>query len=133
MEMAVGSLMSRTFTVRRSALIGSLANTYSGDETIKSEMEQTTKRRLEIAHNPFSEVMAKRIKLETPIESKKNEDVLDFLKSRPQVAARAAQDKSKSHGRKTTELRSGRVPADEAADLLNDNRFVSLPRVFIIR
>lgn len=93
-------------------------------------MEQKTKRSLEVSHNPFSEVMAKRITLETISESKKNEDVLDFLKSRPQIAARAAQDKSKSHGRKTTELRSGRVPADEAADLLDNDRFVSFPPGF---
>lgn len=87
-----------------------------------------TKRRLEEPFNPFSEVMAKRIKQEPSAESKKNEDVLDFLKSRPQIAERAALDKSTADKRKTAQLQSGRTPTDEAADLLRSDRFVSPTR-----
>ena len=68
--------------------------------------------------------MAKRIKLETRGETKDGDNVLDFLKSRPQIAAL---ESSTTKAQRTAKTRSGHA-ADgaEAADLLLSDRFVSV-------
>ncbi|KAK5684328.1 hypothetical protein LTS10_004195 [Elasticomyces elasticus] len=76
---------------------------FYGDEKMQKKLERkvtkTIKRRLDVMETPFTKAMAKRIKLDsespalptpspTPeVRSKPSENVLDFLNSRPQVAA----------------------------------------------
>lgn len=97
---------------------------FVGDETIQSNLERKTKRRLEQIYNPFDDVMAKRSKLETKVKTNKDENVLDFLKSRPQIAAL---ESSATKDRKTGKIRSSRTTnGEEAADLLHSDRFVSV-------
>ena len=95
----------------------------AGDDRTKSILERKTKRGLKRPYTPYAHVTAKRIKLEANVEPKLDENVLDFLKTRPQIASL---EKSAVRGRTVAEIRSGRTAnGEEVADLIYSDRFVS--------
>jgi hypothetical protein len=100
---------------------------YSGDERTQRKFEKKTKRRLELPY----QFPAKRPKLAEEVAShsdkrtRPQDDVLRFLKSRPQIgelqkAAAKERKPAKNEGART-------VAGEEAADFLDDDRFKGMP------
>lgn len=94
----------------------------SGDDEVNQSLErQSEKRKLELPYYPF----AKSVKLDPAATTGKDDSVVEFLKSRPQIARI-----EKSAKRSTAKLRTSRPTTDVAAqDLLNDDGFKGDPAV----
>ncbi len=105
--------------------LNSASNCCTGDDETKTLLETETGRELTLPYNPFAYIQEKRLIAKPENETGKNVNVLDFLKTRPQIAAI---EKPGSSQRRSPKKFDGQAAKDaEAVELLNNDLLLQNP------